>query len=209
VTVERLEGAAPFFSNCYLVRRDETSRRAVVVDPGGDPAAVLAALGLGAAGLAAILVTHTDVDHVSGVSEVAQATQAPVYAPAAEAEALRSGTTRGGFHVRPHLVDHPLEGGETLTLAGIDFEVVPVPGHSPGHLAYATEGAVFSGDLLFAGSVGRTDLDGGDFTQLLESVVRLRDRCGAEVTVYPGHGGPTTIARELASNEFLSSLRAG
>ena len=97
--------------------------------------------------------------------------------------------------------------GEVVELAGIGFEVVGVPGHSSDHLAFCAQGSVFSGDLLFAGSVGRTDLPGGDFETLLESVARLLARCGPDATVYPGHGEPTTLGREVATNPFLGSLR--
>jgi glyoxylase-like metal-dependent hydrolase (beta-lactamase superfamily II) len=100
-----------------------------------------------------------------------------------------------------------LEGGETLELAGVRFEVVSVPGHSPGHLAYAIDGALLSGDVLFAGSVGRTDLPGGDWDTLHGSLRALVDGYPGETIVFPGHGPSTTIARELAGNPFLAELR--
>jgi glyoxylase-like metal-dependent hydrolase (beta-lactamase superfamily II) len=98
-------------------------------------------------------------------------------------------------------------GGETLELAGISFETFAVPGHSPGHVAYAADGALFSGDVLFAGSVGRTDLPGASWEILQASIASLLERLPGETTVYPGHGPPTTLERELATNPFLADLR--
>jgi glyoxylase-like metal-dependent hydrolase (beta-lactamase superfamily II) len=109
--------------------------------------------------------------------------------------------------VRPCTADVRLEGGERLELAGVTFDVLSVPGHSPGHLAFATDGAVFAGDVLFAGSVGRTDLPGGDWPALLDSIRLLVDSLPPETEVHPGHGPSTTLARELATNPFLAELR--
>jgi glyoxylase-like metal-dependent hydrolase (beta-lactamase superfamily II) len=101
-----------------------------------------------------------------------------------------------------------LDGGETLQLAGITFEVIAVPGHSPAHVAYHADGALFSGDVLFAGSVGRTDLPGADWDTLLASIRTLAERFPPEAVVYPGHGPATTLGAELARNPFLAELRA-
>jgi glyoxylase-like metal-dependent hydrolase (beta-lactamase superfamily II) len=109
---------------------------------------------------------------------------------------------------RAYTPDHLLAGGETIEIAGLTFECVAVPGHSPAHVAYYTEGCLFSGDLLFAGSVGRVDLPGGDWDTLLESVRSVADRFPAETVVYPGHGPQTTLGEELARNPFLAELRA-
>jgi glyoxylase-like metal-dependent hydrolase (beta-lactamase superfamily II) len=208
IVVDRISSGPPYGSNCYLLRADPRSAKALAVDPGGDPAELLAALrGLGAS-LAGILVTHGDVDHIAGVAELAQATGAEVWIPAGEAGALRAGSTRGGLHVRPHVPEHELSGGETLSLAGIDLSVVGVPGHSADHVAFCAGDALFAGDLLFAGSVGRTDLEGGDYATLLASVATLLERFGPGATVYPGHGEPTTLGEELAHNPFLGPLRA-
>jgi glyoxylase-like metal-dependent hydrolase (beta-lactamase superfamily II) len=114
----------------------------------------------------------------------------------------------GWYSVRPYDVDTELEGGETISVAGIDFEVLAIPGHSPDHVAFAADDALFSGDLLFAGSVGRVDLPGGDWDALLESARALAERFPAETTIYPGHGPPTTLGAELAQNPYLAELRA-
>ena len=192
-----------FASNCWVVRTGEGAP-AAVVDPGGDPAELLES-GLPVGG---ILVTHGDVDHVGGVAELAVATGAEVWMPAGEAEVLRAGRTRGGFEVGAHAPEHEVAGGDAIEVAGIPFVVVDVPGHSAGHVAFYTHGKLFSGDLLFTQSVGRTDLEGGDWDALLDSVRRLLELYGPDTTVYPGHGDPTTLGRELATNPFLGALRS-
>jgi glyoxylase-like metal-dependent hydrolase (beta-lactamase superfamily II) len=110
--------------------------------------------------------------------------------------------------VRPHSPEILLQGDETLELAGITFQTLRVPGHSPAHLAYYADGCLFSGDLLFAGSVGRTDIPGADWGTLVDSIRMLADRLPPEAVVYPGHGPETTLGAELARNPFLAELRA-
>src|SRR5581483_8271794 len=198
----------PYRSNCYVVRSERGSAEAVVIDPGDDPTPLrleLARMGTRAAG---VLVTHTDVDHIAGVAALAEGTGAEVWAPAGEVEALRSGETRGGMRVTPHEPAHTVTGGDEITVAGIPFEVLDVPGHSAGHVAFHSAGELFAGDLLFAGSVGRVDLAGGDWDTLLASVRALLDRFPPETVVRPGHGPATTLGRELETNPFLRELRA-
>lgn len=207
ILVESIRSGPPFGSNCYLVRAQAWAPEAVAVDPGGGAAEVREALASAGARLAGILVTHADIDHVAAVAELAAASGAEVWAPAGESAALASGTTRGGYEVAAHVPEHPVADGDRIELAGLVFSVVGVPGHSADHVAFAVEGSVFSGDLLFAGSIGRTDLEGGDLGLLLDSVARLLERLGPETTVYPGHGRPTTLAQELATNAFLAPLR--
>jgi hydroxyacylglutathione hydrolase len=198
----------PFQSNCYVVRSERGAAAAAVIDPGDDPTPLrleLARLGTHTGG---ILVTHTDVDHIGGVAALADGTGAEVWAPAGEVEALREGKTRGGMRVGAHDPAHTVTGGDTITVAGIGFEVLDVPGHSAGHVAFLAEGDLFSGDLLFAGSVGRVDLAGGDWDTLLASVRMLLDRLPEDTIVHPGHGPATTLGRELATNPFLRELCA-
>jgi hydroxyacylglutathione hydrolase len=198
----------PYQANCYVVRKERGAPEAVVIDPGADaPHLRLELAGLGTS-CAAILVTHTDVDHIGGVADLAEGTGAEVWAPAGEVEALREGVTRGGMRVRPHDPAHTVSGGDTLSAAGIAFEVADVPGHSPGHVAFHAEDCLFAGDLLFAGSVGRVDLPGGDWDTLLESVRALLARYPEDTVVYPGHGPATTLGGELARNPYLAELRA-
>ncbi|HEY6962198.1 MAG TPA: MBL fold metallo-hydrolase [Gaiellaceae bacterium] len=197
-----------FQSNCYVVRTDRGAAEAAVVDPGDDPTPLRLELARMGARTGGILVTHADVDHIGGVAALAEGTGAEVWAPAGEVEALRAGETRGGLRVPPHDPAHVVTGGDTITVAGIAFEVVDVPGHSAGHVAFHADGELFSGDLLFAGSVGRVDLAGGDWETLLSSVRALLDRFPGDTVVRPGHGPATTLARELQPNPFLRELRA-
>lgn len=198
----------PFGSNCYVIRSGRGAAEAAIVDPGDDPTPLrleLARMGTRAAG---ILVTHSDADHIGGVAALADGAGAEVWAPTGEVETLRSGETRTGGRVTPHDPAHTVTGGDELEVAGLRFEVIDVPGHSPGHVAFHHDGHLFAGDLLFAGSVGRVDFAGGDWQTLLDSVRRLRDRLDADTVVYPGHGPTTTLGRELQSNPFLRELRA-
>jgi hydroxyacylglutathione hydrolase len=198
----------PFRSNCYVVRTERGAQEAVVIDPGDDPTELrleLARMGTRTGG---ILVTHSDVDHIGGVAALAEGAGVDVWAPAGEVEALRDGQTRGGMRVTPHDPAHTVTGGDEISLAGITFEVLDVPGHSAGHVAFLADGRLFSGDLLFAGSVGRVDLAGGDWETLLASVRSLLDQLPADTVIYPGHGPATTLGRELQSNPFLAELRA-
>ncbi|HEY7380999.1 MAG TPA: MBL fold metallo-hydrolase [Gaiella sp.] len=207
--VDRLE-LGPIGTNCYVVRAERGAPEAVVVDPSGSAAEIrlhLASLG---SRCTAILVTHGHFDHLLGVADLAEGTGAPVSMPEGERMLLEEpdAFTPQGVTVRPWTPDRVLVGGETLDVAGISFDVVAVPGHSPAHLAYHADGCLLSGDVLFAGSVGRTDLPGADWQTLLDSIDSLLDAYPPETIVYPGHGPPTTLGAELASNPFLADLRA-
>jgi glyoxylase-like metal-dependent hydrolase (beta-lactamase superfamily II) len=158
---------------------------------------------------AAILVTHADVDHVGGVADLAEGTGAPVYAPAPELmPAIRA--QGGGLFPPPraYAVATTVDDGDTFEGAGIAFEVIAIPGHSPDHVAYYTDGVLFSGDLLMQNAVGRVDFPGGDWDALVDSIRALMERFPADTVVYPGHGPPTTLGAERASNPFLTELRA-
>jgi len=196
-----------FQSNCYVIRSQRGADEAAVVDPGDDPTPLrleLARMGSRAGG---ILVTHADVDHVGGVADLADGTGTEVWAPAGEVEVLQTGQTRGTFRVSPHDPEHVVTGGDTISVAGIEFDVVDVPGHSAGHVAFHADGALFSGDVVFAGSVGRVDLPGGDWDTLMTSIRTLIERFGLDTVVYPGHGPATTLGHELETNPFLRELR--
>ena len=199
----------PMGTNCYVVR-SETSDEAVVVDPSGDATELRLTLARLGARCTAILVTHGHWDHLLGVADLAEGTGAPVHMAEGERMLLEEpgDFTPPGVVLRPYVPDVLLTGGETLTLAGIDFEVLAVPGHSPAHLAYHTDGCLFSGDVLFAGSVGRTDFPGSDWETLVASIRRLVDALPPDTVVYPGHGPTTTLGAELARNPFLAELRA-
>ena len=201
----------PFQENTFLVRPDD-SDRAVLIDPGDEPDLLLGGIEQEGVTVEAILITHTDIDHVGAVAPVAKATGARVYCPKLEVERLADIMA---FAPMPDLgpyegyqADETVEGGERLNLAGMDIEVVFTPGHTEGHVTYAfPQGAVIaSGDVLFQGSVGRSDRPNGDHQTLLRSIATLLERYPDETTVLPGHMGATTLGHERATNPFLAEL---
>jgi hydroxyacylglutathione hydrolase len=201
----------PVQTNCYLVRRPGETE-GVVVDPGADAARIRVELDAWKAKCAAILITHGDWDHLGAVADLAEEEGAPVHMAEDEREGLErladylpAGL---GITARSYTPDVLLAGDEKLTLAQIEFETLRVPGHTPAHLAYFADGCLFSGDVLFAGGVGRVDRPGGDWETLLASIRMLAARFPPETVVYSGHGPPTTLGEEIASNPFLADLRA-
>jgi hydroxyacylglutathione hydrolase len=197
----------PFQANCYVVRASASAAEAVLVDPGAQAAELRLELARLGTRCGAILVTHCDVDHIGAVAELASGTGAEVWCPAGEADVLRDPKLGRGGGVPPYEPEHLVDDGDTVEACGVSFEVVGVPGHSAGHVAYYADGVLFSGDVLFASSVGRTDLPGGDWDTLLASVRTLLDRFPADTVVYSGHGQPTTLGRERDTNPFLGELR--
>ena len=209
LVVDRYE-LGPIGTNCYVVRASDAATEAVVVDPGGDAADLQRELTRLRASVAAILITHGHWDHLGGVADLAEGTGAPVYMAEDERALLENlpDLVPEGVAARSYTPDTFLKGDETLELAGIEFQTLRVPGHSPAHLAYYADGCLFSGDVLFENSVGRTDLPGADWETLVESIRMLGERFPPETTVYPGHGPPTTLGAELERNPFLAPLRA-
>ncbi len=200
----------PIGTNCYVVRADDSAAEAVVIDPGADAPRILEELGALGARCTAILITHGHWDHLGAVADLADATGAPVHMAEEERLLLEdlNSFTPPGVDLRPYTPDVLLQGDELLELAGMSFETLRVPGHSPAHLAYFTGGALFSGDVVFAGSVGRTDLPGSDWATLVESIRMLGERFPPGTVIYSGHGAKTTLGAELVRNPFLAELRA-
>jgi hydroxyacylglutathione hydrolase len=210
----RMFTVGPVQENCFIVR-PKGSDRGLIVDPGDEADRLLTAIeALEINTIEAILVTHTHFDHVGAVAPLAKATGAPVYCPELERRVLANimdYVPWPGFGpFESYEADHTVAGGETLELAGLSLDVIFTPGHSPGHVTYAIgdEHALFSGDVLFQGSVGRVDLPGGDWPTLLRSIETLVDAYPEDTTVYPGHMGITTLGRERATNPFLRELAA-
>jgi hydroxyacylglutathione hydrolase len=200
----------PVQENCYIVRADPDATHALIIDPGDEPARLLAAIDELGVQVDAILITHCHFDHIGAVAPVARATGAPVYVPQLERPLLSdvmSWTPPGFGPFENYEAEHTLAGGEHLSLAGLELDVIFTPGHSPGHVTYATPGALLSGDVLFQGSVGRVDLPGGDWATLERSIEGLLRAHPPETVVYPGHMGVTTLGRERDSNPFLSEIR--
>lgn len=197
--------------NCFLFR-PQGGDRLLIVDPGEEAERILAAVEVSGATVEAILLTHCHFDHIGAVAPVARATGAPVYCPEIEvpvlADIMAYVPWPGFGPYESYEADETVRGGETLELAGMEIDVVFTPGHSPGHVTYAVrdEPAIFSGDVLFQGSVGRVDLPGGDGPTLLASIGKLLDGYSDETVVHPGHMGLTTLGAERATNPFLGSL---
>ncbi|HWA54470.1 MAG TPA: MBL fold metallo-hydrolase [Solirubrobacterales bacterium] len=200
----------PIAENCFVLR-GEGGAKALVVDPGEEPERILAEVEQTGAEVEAILITHCHFDHVGAVTPLAAATGAPVYCPEIEVPVLAdimSFTMPGFGPYEGYEADETVKGGEALELAGLTLDVIFTPGHSPGHVTYSVRGedAIFSGDVLFQGSVGRVDLPGGDGPTLLRSIQSLLDTHPDETTVYPGHMGITSLGAERATNPFLGSV---
>jgi hydroxyacylglutathione hydrolase len=212
----RMFTVGPVQENSFLIRRDGGDR-ALLVDPGEEAPKLLGAIEALGVTLDAILLTHTHFDHVGAVAPVAKATGAPVYCPELEVPVLQdimAYVPWPGFGpFESWDPEETVAGGERLSLAGYDIDVLFTPGHSPGHVTYAIAGdaegdptMLFSGDVLFQQSVGRTDLPGGDHATLLASIGTLLERFDDDAVVHPGHMGLTTLGRERASNPFLAEL---
>lgn len=204
----------PFAENSWLLGCAET-RTAALIDPGGRVPELLATAERSDLQIQAIWLTHAHIDHVAGVAEAVAATAAPVYLhpddrPLYDAVA-QQGAMFGLRVAAPPPPDHPLCAGDTLRLGSLRAQVLHVPGHAPGHVAFwlREQATVISGDCLFAGSIGRTDLPGGSYATLMDSLHRVLLPLGDETRVLPGHGPETTIGRERRSNPFLAGLPVG
>ena len=201
----------PVQENCHIARLDGAGE-AIVIDPGDEAPRLIEAIEALGVHVAAILLTHTHFDHVGAVAPLARATGAEVWCPELEvpvlADIMRYVPWQGIGPYESYDADHTVAGGETLQLAGMEIDVLFTPGHSPGHVTYSipSEQAVFSGDVLFEGSIGRTDLPGGDTATLMRTLAALVEALPDETVVYPGHMGTTTIGRERATNPFLAQL---
>jgi glyoxylase-like metal-dependent hydrolase (beta-lactamase superfamily II) len=210
----RMLTVGPLQENAYLLR-PAGGERALLVDPGEEADRLLGVIDELGVTLDAILLTHTHFDHVGAVAAVARATGAPVYVPELERDVLANINDYVRFPgfgpFESYEAEETVAGGERLQLADLDIDVLFTPGHSPGHVTYAVgdEDALFSGDVLFQGSVGRVDLPGGDWPTLQASIESLLERFDDDTRVHPGHMGLTTLGAERATNPFLAEIRAG
>jgi hydroxyacylglutathione hydrolase len=220
----RMLTVGPLQENCFLVRASADATRAVMIDPGEEAPRLIAAIEEAGVTLDAILLTHCHFDHIGAVAPVARATGAEVWCPQLETDLLTDLMTYVPYKelgpYESYDPEHTVSGGETLQLAGLEIDVLFTPGHSPGHVTYAVKSgshpptpeppdAIFSGDVLFQSSIGRTDLPGGDHATLLASIAGLVERFGDDTRVHPGHMGLTTIGAERRTNPFLAELARG
>lgn len=197
----------PFQANCYLVV-DETTGSAVLIDPGDDGAELVTMVRESGAKLEEIWLTHGHIDHIGGVAEVQRHFPVPVRLhpldrPFYDTLSAKMAEMYGLPFDQPDAPQLELAEGDPLSCGNLHFAVMHVPGHAPGLVSFNGEGVALCGDLLFAGSIGRTDLPLSDPRAMNESLARIA-ALPEETVVHPGHGGPTTIGEELKSNPFLS-----
>ncbi len=202
----RVLTVGPFQENCYLLG-DAATRDAVLIDPGDEAERLIAALEQDAWTLRALWITHGHIDHVGGIAAIKRRWNVPVFLHPAD-RALYDHAAEQGRHYglvieTPPAPDHDLAEGDVLTVGGLSFGVIHVPGHSPGHVAFVGDGVVFGGDCLFAGSIGRTDLPLSDPSALNRSLQRFA-ALPDETVVYSGHGPATSVQAEKRSNPFLT-----
>jgi glyoxylase-like metal-dependent hydrolase (beta-lactamase superfamily II) len=199
----------PVQENAWLVSQDG---RALLVDPGEEAERLQSEIEQRDVKIEAILITHCHFDHVGAVAAMARATGAPVYCPQGEVQILENINDYvrwpGFGPFESYSPEHTVAGGDTLDLAGLRIAVISTPGHSPDHVTYAIGNVILSGDVLFQGSIGRTDLPGADHATLMRSIATLLDTLPDETQVLPGHMGSTTLGAERATNPFLRELAA-
>lgn len=197
-----------FGTNSYLIWAED-SKEAVLIDAGLSTAMILEFLESGGLQLDAILITHAHPDHIAGVADLAEATGADVYLHETEIAAVEMMpqmmlAMMGIEDLKKPEDIKPLVGGQELDIAGLHIKVLHTPGHSPGSTSFLVDDALFDGDLVFRGSIGRTDFPGGDFDALLRSVREHVFTLDPETKIYPGHMGTTTVGWEKKTNPFLA-----
>jgi glyoxylase-like metal-dependent hydrolase (beta-lactamase superfamily II) len=196
----------PLQSNCFIIGDEETGE-AAVIDPGGDGALILGKIREKPWKTVAVLITHAHFDHTAANDEVVKGTGAPLMVPRLDAPMLDKATHQArmyGLEVEASPPpDRLLDDGDTVNVGKEVITVLSTPGHSLGGATYETSIGIFSGDTLFAGSIGRTDLPGGDYETLIHSIKERILSLPDDTAVYPGHGPATTVGRERQLNPFF------
>jgi glyoxylase-like metal-dependent hydrolase (beta-lactamase superfamily II) len=197
-----------FQENSYLVV-DPATNRGVLIDPGAESDQLIAMVRASGAELDAIWLTHAHIDHIGAIADIKRAWDIPIYLHPADRPLYDRGAWQAAAYglsfEQPPTPERELAEGDVLTIGSLSFDALHVPGHAPGHVVFVTHGHMLGGDLLFAGSIGRTDLPLSDPERMMESLERVAG-LPAETLVYPGHGPPTSIGRERATNPFLTGL---
>ncbi len=197
----------PLQANAYLAVCEET-RRCALIDPGGDAERLLAAARQEDATVESILLTHAHLDHVGGVAAAARETGAPIYLHPQDLELYNAAPQQArsfGLEIEdPPPPDHEFQDDQTVDVGNAALRVRHAPGHSPGHVCLIGDGFALVGDCVFAGSIGRTDLPGGNYHALMESIKRVVLSLPDETILYSGHGPETTVGRERRANPFLT-----
>ena len=195
--------AGIYGANCYIIM-DENTKQAAVIDPGGDVDDILKAINTMGAKVKYILLTHGHVDHTSGVEELKTITKAKVCMNKHDDDLITNGEYLFGPLIEGG-ADELLKQGDIIKISNMEFTCLDTPGHTPGGMCFLIKNCVFTGDTLFAGSIGRTDFSGGDFNTIINSI-KLKLLCLPEDTVvYPGHGPCSTINNEKLRNPFLQN----
>jgi hydroxyacylglutathione hydrolase len=197
-----------FQENCYLVI-DPLAKRAVLIDPGAEADEIIAMVRASGATLEAIWLTHAHIDHIGAIAGVKRVWDVPLYMHPADQPLYDRGAMQAAVYGlpfdQPPAPDHDLADGDVVTVGSLSFDVLHVPGHAPGHVAFVKPGCMLGGDLLFAGSIGRTDLPLSDPERMMESLERVAG-LPEDTLVYPGHGPATSIGQERATNPFLTGV---
>jgi hydroxyacylglutathione hydrolase len=211
----RIIPVTPFEQNCTLIWCDDT-KEAAVVDPGGDLDRIQAAVTAAGVTLKQILLTHAHIDHAGGVAELAEQEQLPIVGPHEGdlfwIEGLSEQSRRFGFKpAKPFVPTRWLHQGDTVQVGKLTLEVRHCPGHTPGHVIFFEPQSRLAivGDVLFAGSIGRTDFPGGDYQTLIDAIRQQLFTLGDDVRFIPGHGPMSTMGQERATNPFVADHRFG